>query len=220
MRRLVAINHVSVDGVMQSPGGPHEDPRENFDLGGWVARFWTPQLRERLDRSVAGPFDLVLGRRTYEIFAAYWPDAGDNPVTHGFNRATKHVATRGRPDLGWAGSVALAGDAVEGVRRLKQGQGPELQIYGSATLLQALIAADLVDEYVMRVFPVVLGRGRRLFEAGAPPRALRLIDSEGSTTGVLTNRYVPDGPVTAGSMRGEGSPAELARRHRLAAESG
>jgi len=218
MRKLISINQVSLDGVMQSPGGPQEDPRNGFKLGGWVVPYWDEQMGERLDQTVSGAFDLLLGRRTYEIFAAHWPYAGKNPITDGFNRATKYVATRGKPEFDWVNSQALQGDAVEAVRQLKSGTGPEIQIYGSSSFLQALIAADLIDEYLIRTCPLVLGRGKRLFEEGTPPRALRLVETEQSSTGVITSRYLPDGPVKAGSFGGHASKAELARRRRLAAE--
>jgi dihydrofolate reductase len=219
MRKLISINQVSLDGIMQSPGGPQEDPRDSFELGGWVAPYQDEQMGERLDQTVSGAFDLLLGRRTYEIFAAYWPYAGDNPITNGFNRATKYVATRGKPELTWANSQVLEGDALEAVRQLKSGAGPEIQIYGSSSFLQTLIAADLIDEYLIWTYPLVLGRGKRLFEEGAPARALRLAETEQSSTGVTSSRYLLDGPVKPGSLDArQPSKAELARRRRLAAE--
>ncbi|HET8725982.1 MAG TPA: dihydrofolate reductase family protein [Alphaproteobacteria bacterium] len=219
MRKLISINHVSLDGIMQSPGGPEEDPRGGFKLGGWIVPYWDEGMGERLNRTLSRPFDLLLGRRTYEIFAAHWPHAGDDPIAVAFNRATKYVATRSTPELDWVNSQALRGDAVERVRSLKSGEGPEIQIYGSSSLLQALIAADLIDEYLIRTYPLVLGRGKRLFEEGAPARALRLVETECSSTGVLTSRYLAEGPVKPGSFgMAQPSKAELARRRRLAAE--
>lgn len=199
MRKLIAINNVSLDGVMQAPGGPEEDPTGRFELGGWSVPYWDPKLAEWLHQTVSGAFDLLLGHRTYDVFAGYWPGAGDNPVTQGFNRATKYVATRGKPQFDWEKSVALEGDAVTAVRQLKEGTGPEIQIYGSHNFLQQLIKADLVDEYLMWTYPVVLGRGKRLFEEGAPPRALRLLEAERSPTGVTVTRYVPEGPAEGNS---------------------
>jgi dihydrofolate reductase len=219
MRKLISINSVSLDGIMQSPGGPQEDPRNGFKLGGWIAPYWDEQMGERLEQTVSGAFDLLLGRRTYEMLAAYWPYAGENTIADGFNRATKFVATRGKPELGWVNSQALQGDAVEAVRQLKAGTGPEIQIYGSSTFLQALIAADLIDEYLIWACPLVLGRGKRLFEEGAPARALRLVETEQSSTGVITSRYRPEGPVKPGPFgMVQPSKADLARRQRLAAE--
>jgi dihydrofolate reductase len=218
MRKLISIHHVSLDGVMQSPGGQQEDPRGGFDLGGWIVRYWDEEMGKRLHQTVSGRFDLLLGRRTYEIFAAHWPYAERNPVSDGFNRATKYVATRGTPAFDWAHTQVLPGDAVGAVRRLKSEEGPEIQIYGSSSFLQSLIAADLVDEYVIWTYPLVLGSGKRLFEEGAPPRALKLVETERSSTGVITGRYRPDGAVRSGSFGQAPSEAELARRQRLAAE--
>jgi dihydrofolate reductase len=218
MRKLISINQVSLDGIMQSPGAPQEDPRGGFELGGWVVPYMDEEMAEQLNRSVSGSFDLLLGRRTYEMFAAHWPYAGDNPITDGFNRAIKYVATRGTPEFEWINSQALQGDAVEAVRQLKAQKGPEIQIYGSSSFLQTLIAADLIDEYLIRTYPLVLGRGKRLFEEGAPARALRLVETEQSSTGVITSRYLPDGAVKPGSFGMQPSQAELERRRRLAAE--
>lgn len=218
MRKLISINHVSLDGVMQAPGAPQEDPRGGFELGGWIVPYWDETLGNQLTQAVSGRFDLLLGRRTYEMLAAYWPYAGDNPISSAFNRAIKYVATRGTPAFDWVNTQVLPGDAVEAVRRLKSETGPDIQIYGSRSFLQSLIAADLIDEYVIRTYPLVLGSGKRLFEDGAPPRALRLVATESSSTGVITSRYRPEGAVEAGSFGQEASEAELARRQRLAAE--
>ena len=218
MRKLISLNHVSLDGIVQSPGGAQEDPSGGFELGGWIIPYFDEAMGKRLDRIVSGSFDLLLGRRTYEIFAAHWPYAGDNPIAEGFNRAVKYVATRGTSELDWKNSQALQGDAVEAVRQLKAQNGPEIQIYGSSRFLQTLIAADLIDEYLTWTYPLVLGRGKRMFEDRAPARALRLVESEQSSTGVITSRYLPDGPVKPGSFGFQPSKAELARRQRLAAE--
>lgn len=218
MRKLIAINQVSLDGVMQSPGGPTEDPRGGFALGGWSMPYRSENLGQRLIERVSGDYDLLLGRRTYEIFSAFWPYAGSNPIADGFNSATKYVATRTRPALTWRNSVALGGDAVEAVRELKAAEGPEIHIYGSASFLQALIAADLVDEHELRVAPVVLGSGKRLFEPGAPPRGLRLVEVDHAPTGVVFLRYVPDGAVKTVPEMAPASEAEAERRRAWAAE--
>lgn len=218
MRKLISINHVSLDGVMQSPGAPQEDPRGGFELGGWIVPYWNDALGKGLNEAVSGRFDLLLGRRTYEMLAAHWPHAGDNPISKAFNQAIKYVATRGTPEFDWINTQVLPGDAIEAVRRLKSETGPDIQIYGSSSFLQSLIAADLIDEYVIRTYPLILGSGKRLFEAGAPPRALKLVDTEASSTGVIISRYRPEGAVKAGSFGQEPSEAEKARRQRLAAE--
>ena len=183
MRRIIAITQVTLDGVMQAPGGPEEDPRSGFTHGGWAMPFVDDALR--IGETIAGEFDMLLGRRTYAIFAAYWPHQGDNPIAKAFNKATKYVVTRTLDHLDWEKSQRIDGDVVEEVRRLKASDGPELHIWGSSELLQTLIAAELVDEYRIWVFPVVLGEGKRLFENGVPPRGLTLVDTRSTPSGVL-----------------------------------
>ncbi|HTY55864.1 MAG TPA: dihydrofolate reductase family protein [Candidatus Binataceae bacterium] len=191
MRKLIAITQVTVDGVMQAPGSPDEDPRNGFIHGGWAMRLLDDAVRQVVGETIAGDFDMLLGRRTYEIFAAYWPNQGDNPIAKAFNKATKYVATRSLDQLDWKNSQRIGSDVVDGVRRLKASDGPELHIWGSGELLQTLIAAELVDEYRLWVFPVVLGEGKRLFENGVPPRGLTLIDTRSTPKGVLINVYRP-----------------------------
>lgn len=195
MREIMAITQVSLDGVMQAPGGPEEDPSNGFTHGGWAMPFVDDAANQVIGETIAGPFDLLLGRRTYEIFAAYWPHRGDNPIATAFNKATKYVVTRRRDHLDWAISQRIGGDVVAEVRRLKAADGPALQIWGSGALLQTLIAADLVDEYRLWVFPVVLGEGKRLFEQGIPPRVLSLVATRSTPRGVLLNTYRPAGPL-------------------------
>jgi dihydrofolate reductase len=171
IRKLIAITQVTLDGVMQAPGGPEEDPSNGFTHGGWAMPFVDDALmNQAIGEAVAGEFDMLLGRRTYEIFAAYWPNQGDNPIAKAFNKATKYVVTRSLDRFDWEKSQRIDGDVVEEVRRLKASDGPALHIWGSSELLQTLIAAELVDEYRIWVFPVVLGEGKRLFEKGVPPR--------------------------------------------------
>lgn len=161
---------------------------------------------------VAGEFGLLLGRRTYEIFAAYWPNHNDTPIGKAFDEATKYVVTRSLAGLDWKNSQKIGGDAVAGVRRLKASAGPELHIWGSGDLLQTLIAADLVDEFRMWVYPVVLGKGKRLFGNGLPPRGLTLIESQSTSDGVLLNTYRPSGPLPKmPAPPDKPSKAELAR---------
>jgi dihydrofolate reductase len=222
MRKLITITHVTLDGVMQAPGGPEEDPRNGFTHGGWSMPFGDKVGGEAIGEIMSGEFDLLLGRRTYEIFAGYWPYQGDNPIAQAFNKATKYVVTRTlTPDqLTWEKSQRLDGDVVEKVRRLKAATGPALHIWGSGELLQTLIAAELVDEFRMWVYPVVLGGGKRLFEKGVPPRGLSLVETRSTTKGVLLNTYRPAGPVPKKSAESESpSKAELARRKKLATES-
>jgi dihydrofolate reductase len=176
-------------------------------------------MKELLAHKMAKPFDLLLGRRTYEIFAAYWPSAGDNPIAERFNKATKYVVTRSLDHLDWANSERIDGDAVKKVAKLKFGEGPDIQIYDSAELLQTLTAAGLIDEYSVWIFPLVLGRGKRLFEHDGAAQALSLVDTKTSSTGVVINTYRPDGPVKPGSFALDTpSEAELARRRKFASE--
>lgn len=219
MRKIIALTHISIDGVMQSPGGPDEDPSHGFKLGGWSMHFGDESSNKILGEIMARKFDLLLGRRTYEIFAAYWPYSEENAIANSFNSITKYVATRTLTEFDWQNSQGLKGDAVEAVRKLKASNGPELHIWGSGNLLQSLIAADLIDEYYQFVSPVVLGKGKRLFEAGTPPRALKLIKSQSDSTGLVINLYHPNGEVPKGvPFPGPPSDAEMKRRKKLALE--
>lgn len=219
MRKIIAITHVTLDGIMQAPGGPEEDPRGGFTHGGWAMHFGDEVGGEALGRIMSGEFDLLLGRRTYEIFAAYWPYAGDNPIAKAFNKATKFVVTHRLDRFDWLPAQPIGGDAVAELRRLKASDGPELHLWGSSVLLQTLIAAELVDEFRVWIYPVILGRGKRLFEAGVPPRGLTLVESRGTSKGVLLNTYRPAGPLPVGSPDPDKpSKAELTRRKQLAAE--
>lgn len=219
MRKIIAITHVTLDGIMQAPGGPEEDRSGGFAHGGWAMRFSDEAGGEAIDKIMSGEFDLLLGRRTYEIFAAYWPYKGDNPIAKAFNRATKHVVSRRLDRLDWENSRRIGGDAVDGIRKLKTADGPELHIWGSSELLQTLTAADLVDEFRVWVYPVILGTGKRLFEKGVPPRGLNLVESQRTPAGVLLNTYRPAGALPQQSPDLENpSAAELARRKKVAAE--
>jgi dihydrofolate reductase len=220
VRKLIASAFVSLDGVMQAPGGPEEDPTGDFALGGWMFHY----ADESMDLSNAG-FDgrdreLVLGRRTYEIFEAYWPyQPEDHPIAKTLNAVKKHVATRTRTTLHWNNSVLLQGDVVKAITALKADPGHDLQIIGSSNLIQTLQASTLIDEYNVWTFPVVLGRGKRLFSETAKPSALRLIRSRVSPTGVVMSTYVPDGDIRPGSFPGpEPSEKELVRRKKMANE--
>jgi dihydrofolate reductase len=155
-------------------------------------------LNQAIGETIAGEFDMLLGRRTYEIFVAYWPNQGDNPIAKAFNKATKYVVTRSLGRFDWEKSQRIDGDVVEEVRRLKASDGPALHIWGSSELLQTLIAAELIDEYRIWVFPLVLGEGKRLFENGVPPRGLTLVETRGTPKGVLVNAYHPTGPLPRG----------------------
>jgi dihydrofolate reductase len=192
MRKIIAITQVTADGVMQAPGGPEEDRRSGFTHGGWAMPLVDDALmKQGVGRTIAGEFDMLLGRRTYKVFAGYWPKQGDHPIAKAFNKATKYVVTRSLARLDWAKSLRIGGEVVNAVRRLKASKGPALHVWGSWELLQTLIAADLVDEYRMWVFPVVLGKGKRLFGDGVPPRGLTLVETRSTPRGVLINTYRP-----------------------------
>ena len=200
MRRLMVTTFLTLDGVMQAPGGPGEDDSGGFTFGGWSVNHWDERMREFMTQTMSVPFDLLLGRTTYDIFVTYWPNAPEEAGSKPLNDATKFVASRGRPTLDWKESVLIEGDAAEGVAALKRTDGPELQVHGSGNLIQTLMANDLVDEYRLWVFPVVLGSGKRLFADGAIPSGLKLVDSTVSTTGVVIGTYEPAGEIVTGSF--------------------
>jgi dihydrofolate reductase len=200
MRKLIVTTFVSLDGVMQAPGGPGEDDDGGFAYGGWSVPYWDDRMAEIMAEATSLPFAMVLGRRTYDIMASYWPHAPEEAGAKIFNDATKHVASRGRPTLEWSNSVLIEGDAAEGIAKLKGEDGPELQVHGSANLIQTLLRHSLIDEYRLWVFPVVIGSGKRVFGDGAIPSALRLVDTEVSTTGVVIARYEPAGELVTGSF--------------------
>jgi dihydrofolate reductase len=202
MRKLIVSTFASLDGVMQAPGGPEEDPTGGFALGGWMFAY---REDESLDISAAGfdgkDRDLVLGRRTYEIFEAYWPlQPDDHPIAKTFNTAKKYVASRTLTVLNWNNSTLLHGDVVSAIIALKAQPGLDLQVIGSGNLIQTLQSASLIDEYNVWTFPVVLGRGKRLFGETARPSALRLVRSQVSTAGVVMSTYVPGGDIRLGSF--------------------
>jgi dihydrofolate reductase len=224
MRKVIVGAMVSMDGVMQAPGGPEEDPTGGFQFGGWVAPFADidPVFGEEIGRLFGEPFDLLLGRRTYEIFAAYWPYAEGgsyDDIAKTFNRITKYVATRKGLDLTWEGSVALR-DAAKDVAKLKREHGPALVTQGSTELGHSLLAAGLVDEIRTFTFPVLLGKGKRLFDETSEPRGFQLTHSAVSPKGLVAATYVRDGEVKTATIGGaqEPTPAELARREKLKRE--
>jgi dihydrofolate reductase len=200
MRKLIVSTFLTLDGVMQAPGGPEEDDSGAFAHGGWSVNYWDDKMGEVMGTAMSAPFDLVLGRRTYDIFAAHWPHATEEEGAKPLNDATKHVASRSRPALEWSNSVLIEGDAAEGVAALKQEDGPELQVHGSGDLIQTLLRHGLVDEYRLWVFPLVIGSGKRLFADGTIPGGLKLVDSTVSTTGVVIGTYEPAGEVVTGSF--------------------
>ncbi len=217
MRKIVAATFVSLDGVMQAPGGPEEDPTGGFAFGGWTFPFWDEASGEAVGEIFAEPFDLLLGRRTYDIFAAYWPYADkDDSIAKAFNPARKYVATHRPESLAWENSEALGADIVAALRALKAQDGPRLLIQGSSDLIHQLLAAELIDELRLMIFPLVLGKGKRLFDDGTPPQTFRVAGIRTFSTGVIVARYEPAGAVATGSFGHENpSEAEIERRRTL-----
>ena len=212
MRELIVNTFLTLDGVMQAPGGPEEDPSGGFEHGGWSFGYWDEQMQKAMGESMSTPFDLVLGRKTYDIFAAHWPHS-DDPGAEPLNRATKHVASTTRKVLEWDNSERIEGEVPDEVRALKQKDGPELQVHGSANLIQTLLEHGLIDEFRLWIFPLVLGKGKRLFDGGTLPAGLELASSQVSSTGVIMATYRSGAEIRGGSfVPEEPSEAELARR--------
>lgn len=227
MRKIVVGAFVSLDGVMQAPGGPEEDPTGGFRYGGWVAGRWDEVVGASISESFAAPFDLLLGRKTYDIFAAHWPfiqhdpsasnfDALNADIARRFNAITKYVATHRPESLTWQNSQALGHDVVARVRQLKQQDGHTLLTQGSTELIRILLTHDLVDELRLVTFPLVLGQGKRLFDSGVHPGAFELTNSTISPSGAVIATYQRAGDVTTGSFAmTDPTPAELERRRQL-----
>jgi dihydrofolate reductase len=218
MRKVITGAFLSLDGVIQAPGGPEEDPTRGFELGGWIVPYVDDVFGQAINEMFGQPFALLLGRRTYEIFAAHWPyaEGGDDDfIAKRFNSITKYVATRSTLELTWTGSVALH-DAASDVARLKREDGPALLTQGSSNLIQTLLANDLIDEINSFTFPIVLGNGKRLFGEGAKPAAFRLMDNKVTRTGVTIARYQRAGDVVTGDYAMDPpTSAEVARRERM-----
>ncbi|MGH2787770.1 MAG: dihydrofolate reductase family protein [Actinomycetota bacterium] len=215
MRKLVVSTFVTLDGVMQAPGGPEEDPSGGFAHGGWSVNYWDDLMGQIMGEALDTPHDLVLGRKTYEIFAAHWPFVTD-PVADAMNRATKFVASTTLESLDWDKSVLIKGDVSEELAKIKQQDGVELQVHGSGQLIQTLLRHNLIDEYRLWIFPVVVGPGKRLFSDGTIPAGLRLLDIKTSTTGVVIATYDRAGEIVTGSFAlDEPTDAEIERRKKL-----
>ena len=221
MRKLVVLSFISLDGVMQAPGGPEEDPTGGFKHGGWVFPYFDDFLGKVMDGQMNHPFDLLLGRKTYEIFAAHWPyvETGEDFIAAGINNAKKYVASRTLTVLEWRNSELIRGEVAKEVKKLKEQDGPEIQVHGSGNLIQTLLKHDLVDELWLKIFPVTLGRGKRLFAEGTIPAGFKLLACESSPGGAITASYARAGEVRTGSFAVEPpTEAELARRRRLKEE--
>ncbi|WP_394824473.1 dihydrofolate reductase family protein [Pendulispora albinea] len=221
MRKIMVAAFVSLDGVMQAPGGPEEDPTGGFEHGGWVAGYPDDVVGAAMGELLSKPYELLLGRKTYDIFAAHWPhitdpNAPDFAIAEAFNRVTKHVATHRPESLAWNNSRTLGPDPVAKLRELKKEEGLALLTQGSSDFLQTLFANDLVDELRLLVYPIVLGRGKRLFGSSAKPAGFRLESSQVSPNGIIVAAYTRAGDVKTGSFAlEEPTPEEIARRNDL-----
>ncbi len=197
MRKIKIIEHITLDGVIQAPGGPDEDG--DYPYGGWAAPHDDPEGGQAIVDAQGETFDLLLGRRTYDIFSGFWPKAPKSPMADRLNAATKYVATH-RPDsLVWGPAEGLGQDIVEGIRRAKAKDGPQLIVWGSSTLTPVLLEHGLADEVLLLVFPVLLGKGKRIFAAGTPPRELALVSTKAVSSGVIISTYRPNGPMRTGT---------------------
>ena len=195
MRKLVVLTFVTLDGVMQAPGGEGEDPAGGFDLEGWLPPYFDETLGQEMARQMEAPFDLLLGRKTYELFASYWPGQ-ESPI----NAATKYVVSNGTVPTDWQKTVQIKGDVLAEIGKLKRQEGPLLQVHGSSSLLQTLLASDLVDELWLKIFPVCLGKGKRLFGEGIAPSAFSLMAQTATPSGVILASYQRAGDVKLGSV--------------------
>lgn len=213
MRKILVSTFMSLDGIMQAPGGPGEDDGGGFAHGGWSVNYWDDRMDREMGEFMSPPFDLLLGRKTYEIFASYWPHASEEEGAGPLNAATKYVVSTTLANADWSPSVLIGEDVVEQIARLKEQDGPDLQVHGSSQLIQTLLANDLVDTFHLLIHPALLGSGKRLFGDGTIPAGLRLADTKTSTTGVIIATYeraedinygtfAPDRPAAA-----EGGPS-------------
>src|SRR5690349_17900439 len=198
MRKIIVLTFLSLHGVMQGPGGPTEDPSGNFTLGGWTVPYFDEFLGQVMTDQMGQPFDLLLGRKTFEIFASYWPQHEEEGA--GINNATKYVASNTLREHEWRKSVFLNGDVAGKIKKLKEEEGPDLQVHGSGNLIQTLMENDLVDEFWLKIFPVTLGTGKRLFAQGTIPTAYTLVDSKTSPSGVIVAALRRAGDLKTGSF--------------------
>lgn len=199
MRKLVVLSFISLDGVMQAPGGPEEDKSGGFKYGGWTVPYWDDFSGKIMGQQMSMPFGLLLGRKTYDIFAGYWPKQ-KGPIADPFNKTTKYVVSGSKPRLTWKNSVLIEGDVAAKLKKLKKEVGPVLQVHGSGNMIQTLLKNDLVDELWLKIFPITLGRGKRLFAEGSMPAGFRLTQSKTSPKGVVFANYKRSGKVKTGSF--------------------
>jgi dihydrofolate reductase len=216
MRKLVVLSFITLDGVMQAPGGPQEDPTGGFKYGGWVFPYFDEMAGKVMDKQMGHPFDLLLGRKTYEIFAAHWPYQKDSKIADRLNDAKKYVVSKTLKKLDWENTTLISDNVPQEIKQLKEQQGPDLHMHGSGNLIQTLLKNDLVDELWLKIFPITLGKGKRLFEAGAIPVAFTLSESVVTPSGVIVASYVRSGNVKTGTFADDNpSEAELKRRKKI-----
>ena len=199
MRKIVVLTFISLDGVMQAPGGPEEDTSGDFKFGGWTVPYWDDFSDKMMGEQMGVPFDLLLGRKTYDIFASYWPNQ-EGSIAEPFNKVTKYVVSDSSPELTWENSELIDGDVVAKLKELKQGDGPMLQVHGSSNMIQTLLENDLVDELWLKIFPVTLGNGKKLFAEGVQPARFELTESQTSPKGVIFANYKRSGDIQTGTF--------------------
>jgi len=217
MRKLTGAVFQSLDGVMQAPGGPDEDPTSGFRFGGWSFHYWDESLEKPFGEVIEADYDLLLGKRTYDIFAAFWPNNQETEIGAKFQRINKYVLTHSDEPLGWEHSEKLSGDTAEAVAELKRTEGRDLLIQGSSTLYPPLLSAELIDRLVLMTFPVVLGKGKSIFSESQKPHGLKLVESFTSSSGVVTTIYEPAGAVKTGTFATkEPSEDEIKLREKIA----
>lgn len=198
MRKIIVLSFITLDGVMQAPGGPEEDTSGSFKYGGWAVPYFDEFAGKIMDKQMSKPFELLLGRKTFEIFASYWPQHESS--WPGINDATKYVASNALTEHEWENSIFIGGDVVDEIKKLKEKSGPDLQVHGSGKLIQTLLQNDLVDELWLKIFPITLGSGKRLFAEGTIPAAFKLTESKVSPSGVIFATYERAGEVKTGSF--------------------
>ncbi len=219
MRKLVVNAFVTLDGVMQAPGGPEEDPTGNFKYGGWSFNYWDEMMGKSMAEFMGKPFELLLGRKTYEIFAAHWPYVKNDPTADKFNVTKKYVVSRTINKLNWKNSFLIKDNIAQEINKLKKQDGHELQVHGSSNLVKTLVNEKLVDMFNIWTFPVTVGNGKQLFGEGTNASNLKLVDLKSSSTGVIISTYQPAGELKLGSFALENeTEEELERRRQLASE--
>lgn len=199
MRRIIIIEHISLDGIIQAPGGPEEDRDGGFEHGGWSATFKDPAIGNVVMEFHSKPFDLLLGRKTYDIWAGYWPKVSNHAIADGINGAKKYIATHRPESLAWGPVASLGTDIVAGIRQAKTEDRPDLLVWGSSSLTPVLLEHGLADEVVLITYPVLLGKGKRFVPESFSPRELKLVSSQAVDSGVVINKFIPRGAVRTGT---------------------